>query len=144
MTPHRKSDAYSYRHFFQDPHRIVLHPHLILILVTLRREVRRAALYNLPRTPQTLPFILARTRDIDPLLRRTVYQGSLSGTALPDPRVMSIAQREGVVQNGLGDREATVRKAAGAMLSDWLDHAEGNVVEVSSTHLLLGVVRRES
>ena len=94
------------------------------------REVRRAALYNLPRTPQTLPYILARTRDVDPILRRIVYHGSLSSAALPDPRVLSIAQREGVVQNGLGDREASVRKATAGMLGGWLDHAGGSVVEV--------------
>lgn len=96
------------------------------------REVRRAALYNLPRTPQTLPHILGRTRDIDPIIRRTVYAGSLSAAALPDPRVLSIAQREEVVRNGLGDREPAVRKAAAGMLGGWLDHAEGDLLEVGS------------
>lgn len=93
-------------------------------------EVRRAALYNLPRTPATLAVILARTRDVDPILRRTVYQGSLSAAGLPDARVLTIAQREEVVRNGLGDRDPSVRKAAAAMLGGWLDQAEGNLVEV--------------
>ncbi|WWD20683.1 hypothetical protein CI109_105159 [Kwoniella shandongensis] len=95
-------------------------------------EVRRAALYNLPRTPITLPHILARTRDVDPILRRTVYAGSLSAAALPDPRVLSIAQREEVVRNGLGDREGSVRKAAAGMLAGWVDMAEGDLVEFLS------------
>jgi hypothetical protein len=95
-----------------------------------RSEVRRAALYNLPRTPATLPFILARTRDVDPILRRTVYHGSLSSAALPDSRILSIAQREEVVRNGLGDREGSVRKAAAGMLGDWLDQSGGELVDV--------------
>ncbi|WVQ95614.1 hypothetical protein IAU59_002712 [Kwoniella sp. CBS 9459] len=95
-------------------------------------EVRRAALYNLARTPMTLPHILARTRDIDPILRRTVYAGSLSATALPDARILSIAQREEIVRNGLGDREGTVRKATAGMLGGWVDQAEGNLLEFVS------------
>ncbi|WWC92262.1 uncharacterized protein L201_007216 [Kwoniella dendrophila CBS 6074] len=95
-------------------------------------EVRRAALYNLPRNPNTLPHILARTRDIDPILRRTVYAGSLSASALPDPRVLSIAQREDIVRNGLGDREGTVRKATAGMLGGWVDLVEGDMIEFLS------------
>ncbi|OCF54753.1 condensin complex subunit 3 [Kwoniella mangroviensis CBS 10435] len=95
-------------------------------------EVRRAALYNLPRNPTTLPHILARTRDIDPILRRTVYAGSLSATSLPDPRVLSIAQREEIVRNGLGDREGNVRKAAAGMLGGWVDLVEGDMIEFLS------------
>ncbi|WVN89766.1 uncharacterized protein L203_104996 [Cryptococcus depauperatus CBS 7841] len=95
-------------------------------------EVRRAALYNFPRTLETLPFILARTRDIDPLLRRTVFAGVLSMEALPDPRVLTIAQREEIVRNGLGDREESVRKAAASMLAGWLDMADGDLLEFLS------------
>ncbi|WRT70673.1 uncharacterized protein IL334_007671 [Kwoniella shivajii] len=95
-------------------------------------EVRRAALYNLPRTPTTLPHILARTRDVDPILRRTVYAGSLSASALPDARVLSIAQREEIVRNGLGDREGNVRKAAAGMLGGWVDLVEGELIEFLS------------
>ncbi|KAL1410056.1 chromosome condensation complex Condensin, subunit G [Vanrija albida] len=93
-------------------------------------EVRRAAVYNLPTTPETLPHLLARTRDVDPILRRTVFMGSLGPAHLPDARVLSIAQRESVVQNGLGDRDPTVRKAAAAMLGGWLDQADGDVLQL--------------
>lgn len=93
-------------------------------------EVRRAALYNLPRTSSTIDDILNRTRDVDPILRRTVYHGSLSATALPDARLLSIAQREAVVQNGLKDREGSVRKATAAMLGGWVDQCGGDLVEV--------------
>ncbi|OXB39504.1 hypothetical protein LQV05_000649 [Cryptococcus neoformans] len=95
-------------------------------------EVRRAALYNFPRTPISLPHILARTRDVDPILRRTVFAGVFSAEALPDPRILTIAQREEVVRNGLGDREPSVRKAAAGMLAGWLDLAEGDLLEFLS------------
>lgn len=60
-----------------------------------------------------------------------MFQGSLSAQALPDSRILTIAQRELVVQNGLGDREASVRKAAAGMLGGWLDQTEDDLVEVS-------------
>lgn len=107
----------------------------------LTREVRRAALYNFPRTPVSLPHILARTRDVDPILRRTVFAGVLSAEALPDPRILTIAQREEVVRNGLGDREPSVRKAAAGMLAGWLDLAEGDLLEVSYLFLAMGFIQ---
>ncbi|KLT44848.1 hypothetical protein CC85DRAFT_295396 [Cutaneotrichosporon oleaginosum] len=92
-------------------------------------EVRRAALYNLPRTKDILPVILTRTRDIDPVLRRTVYHGSLGSASLPDARVLTIAQREEAVRNGLGDREPSVRKAAAGMIAGWFDQAECDLLQ---------------
>jgi len=44
---------------------------------------------------------------------------------------LTIAQREKVVQYGLGDREPSVRKAAATMLGGWVDQAGGDLVEVS-------------
>jgi condensin complex subunit 3 len=64
------------------------------------------------------------------VLRKTVFAGSLSSTALPDCRVLTVAQREEVVRNGLGDRDPAVRKAAAAMLGGWLEQAEGELLEV--------------
>jgi hypothetical protein len=77
-----------------------------------------------------MPLIIARTRDVDPTLRRLVYNGSLSSAGLPDARVLSIAQREDVVRNGLGDREGNVRKATAGMLGGWYDQAGCDVIEV--------------
>lgn len=103
-------------------------------------EVRRAALFNLPRTPAFLPHILMRTRDVDPILRRTVYHGPLSAAAL-NADMLSVAQREQVVRNGLGDREPSVRKAAAAMLAGWVDQVEGDLVEVNTLLGHIGKVR---
>lgn len=112
------------------PYVIISSYRTIANIPACNREVRRAALYNLPRTPETLPYILARTRDMDATLRRIVYIGPLSTQSLPDPRVLSIAQREEVVKNGLGDREPAVRRAAAFMLGEWLTAAGGDLLEV--------------
>ena len=111
------------------PHRSHFYPPLF-ILIDLFSDVRRAALLNIPVTAQTLPTVLARTRDIDTTVRRLVY-GSvlLAHTELPDgampgaahPRVLTIAQREQIVRNGLGDREPAVRAAAGKLVGAWVD-----------------------
>lgn len=37
------------------------------------------------------------------------------------PRALTIAQRELIVRNGLGDREPTVRAAAGKLVGAWVD-----------------------
>lgn len=40
---------------------------------------------------------------------------------LAHPRVLSIAQRNLIVRNGLGDRETSVRAAACSLLGRWVD-----------------------
>lgn len=37
------------------------------------------------------------------------------------PRALTIAQREMIVRNGLGDREDGVRAAAGQLMAAWID-----------------------
>ncbi len=95
----------------------------------LLSDVRRAALLNIPITAQTLPTVLTRTRDVDMTVRRLVYGSVLLAHAdLPDdampgaahPRALTIAQREQIVRNGLGDREPAVRAAAGKFIGAWL------------------------
>jgi condensin complex subunit 3 len=98
--------------------------------MNLLSDVRRAALLNIPVTAQTLPTMLARTRDVDTTVRRLVYGSVLLAHAeLPDdampgaahPRVLTISQREQIVRNGLGDREPAVRAAAGKLVGAWVD-----------------------
>ncbi|KAF7325644.1 hypothetical protein MKEN_00414300 [Mycena kentingensis (nom. inval.)] len=83
-------------------------------------DVRRAALLHLPLTGATLPTILTRTRDDDPLLRKLVYS-SVFQPHLEHPRLLSIAQREQLVQTGLGDREPAVRVAAAKLVYTWFE-----------------------
>ncbi|KIM91366.1 hypothetical protein PILCRDRAFT_810639 [Piloderma croceum F 1598] len=94
-------------------------------------EVRRAAILNMPLTPTTLSAVLSRTRDTDTTNRKLVYSAVLephceAGSSGQDigvghPRALTIAQRELVVRNGLGDREEVVRSAAGSLVGAWVD-----------------------
>ncbi|OBZ78081.1 Condensin complex subunit 3 [Grifola frondosa] len=95
-------------------------------------DVRRAALLNLRPVPLTLSAFLARTRDVDPTIRRLVYsavledkctEGDGERMGCTHPRALTIAQRELIVRNGLGDREEAVRAAAGRLLGTWVDVA---------------------
>ena len=103
---------------------------LSILIHLCHSDVRRAALLNIPITVETLPSVLARTRDIDTTVRRLVYgnillthaeppDGAMPGAA--HPRALTIAQRELIVRNGLGDREPTVRAAAGKLVGAWVD-----------------------
>ncbi|PSR90834.1 hypothetical protein PHLCEN_2v4803 [Hermanssonia centrifuga] len=102
-------------------------------------DVRKAALVNLPPSPLTLAALLSRSRDVDPTIRKLVYSAVLEpncvinkpssegqeqtveGVGLTHPRVLSIAQRELIVRNGLGDREESVKAAAAKLMSTWVD-----------------------
>ncbi|KAI3616327.1 condensin subunit cnd3 [Moniliophthora roreri] len=83
-------------------------------------EVRRAALLNIPLTPQTLPVIMTRMRDTDSITRKLVFSAVLKAK-LEHPRRLTIAQREEIVKAGLGDREAAVRAAAGKLVTGWFE-----------------------
>ncbi|TFK65897.1 ARM repeat-containing protein [Pluteus cervinus] len=91
-------------------------------------EVRKAALLNTPVNAVTLPRILERMRDTDTTIRKLVYHSVLEPKAMLEdqmgpthPRALSIAQRELIVKNGLGDREASVRAAAASLIAAWVD-----------------------
>ncbi|TFY65773.1 hypothetical protein EVG20_g5314 [Dentipellis fragilis] len=93
-------------------------------------DVRRAVLLNMPVSPTTLTALLARTRDIDTTVRKLAYSvlennitapGTEDTVGITHPRALTIAQRELIVRNGLGDREPAVRAAAGKLVSAWVD-----------------------
>jgi condensin complex subunit 3 len=84
------------------------------------REVRRAALLQVPLNASTLNAVLSRTRDTDVLTRKLVYSAVFQ-TKLGHPCQLTIAQREQLVKDGLGDREPSVRVATGKMVASWFD-----------------------
>ena len=88
-------------------------------------EARRAALLHLPFSPTTLPALLTRMRDVDPLTRKLVFSTILP--RLEHPRLLTISQREQVVSHGLGDRADQVRVAAAHLLGTWVDSCEGDL-----------------
>ncbi|KAI5479984.1 condensin complex subunit 3 [Pseudohyphozyma bogoriensis] len=79
-------------------------------------EVRRATLLNLLPTPSTLPLLLQRTLDVDPINRRAAFSH-----VLPEVPVDSYtrAQRAELVKRGLDDREGSVKKAAMTLVGRW-------------------------
>ncbi|KAK7023043.1 nuclear condensing complex subunit [Favolaschia claudopus] len=91
-------------------------------------EVRRAALLHVPLTAVTLPSVLTRTRDVDAVTRKLVYASVLT-PRLEHPRHLSVAQREQLVQTGLGDREPAVRLAASKMVAAWFELVLADPVE---------------
>lgn len=75
---------------------------------------------NIPITPSTIDIILSRTRDVDAVTRKLIYSAVISGR-IEHPRQLSIAQRELIVKDGLGDREPSVRVSAGKVVTQWFD-----------------------
>ncbi|KAL0960147.1 hypothetical protein HGRIS_011782 [Hohenbuehelia grisea] len=101
-------------------------------------EVRRAAMLNLP-VWEGLDSILTRGRDEDVTNRKLVLKILKDNAFLPPdddqlgkqqmgptyPRRLTIAQREEIVRNGLGDRDASVRSATGDLLAIWVECLSG-------------------
>ncbi|UZJ54809.1 hypothetical protein CBS101457_004129 [Exobasidium rhododendri] len=99
------------------------------ILIRLLRhdpsaEVRRAALFNLSPTEETLPFILERLHDVDTINRRCLYLGSFSNAAIDAPNSqikMTPEMWSTVVKTGLGERENSVARATKKLIASWID-----------------------
>ncbi|KAJ6562584.1 nuclear condensing complex subunit [Mycena capillaripes] len=104
----------------QDGEKTILEVLLDVLSLDPAADVRRAALLHIPLNAATLPAILTRARDVDPLTRKLVYASVLT-PRLEHPRHLTIAQREQLVQTGLGDREPAVRLAAGKMVAAWFE-----------------------
>jgi condensin complex subunit 3 len=95
----------------------------------LNSEVRRVVLFNLDQTKRSIPFIIERARDVDPINRRFVYLKPMSD--IQDFRMLSIGERHQLLDWGLKDRDPLVVKAATKMISNhWIRHADHNLLEV--------------
>jgi condensin complex subunit 3 len=57
---------------------------------------------------------------------------------LSHPRQLTIAQREHVVKDGLGDREPSVRVATGKMVGSWFDKVSTEADEVEDGSIWSG------
>ncbi|KAJ7032450.1 nuclear condensing complex subunit [Mycena alexandri] len=112
----------------QDGEKSILEVLLDVLTLDPAADVRRAALVHIPLNAATLPSLLPRSRDVDPLTRKLLYTSVLI-PRLDHPRHLSVAQRETLVQTGLGDREPTVRLAAGKMVAAWFGVVQGEQPE---------------
>ncbi|KAJ7185293.1 nuclear condensing complex subunit [Mycena filopes] len=115
----------------QDGEKSILDVLLDVLTLDPAPDVRRAALIHIPLTAATLPSLLPRARDVDPLARKLLYTAVLI-PRLAHPRHLSVAQRETLVQTGLGDREPAVRLAAGKMVAAWFAVVQGEVGETEA------------
>ncbi|KAJ7454809.1 nuclear condensing complex subunit [Mycena latifolia] len=86
-------------------------------------EVRRATMLNIPISSTSLPALLSRSRDTETTIRKLLYSSVLDGAAKASahPKTLTVAQRELLVRNGLGDREKTVRAAAATLIGTWVE-----------------------
>ncbi|KAL8290386.1 hypothetical protein RQP46_002644 [Phenoliferia psychrophenolica] len=104
-------------------------------------EVRRAALFNLIPSPSTLPALLLRTLDVDPINRRAAFANVLSDVPIAS---LDRAQREEVIGRGLRDREEGVRKAAGKLVAKWADEVGGIVKFLELLDLSEGTIAEKA
>ncbi|CAK7901158.1 condensin complex subunit 3 [[Candida] anglica] len=95
-------------------------------------EVRRAALLNLQKTNQTIPFLIERARDTNSINRRLIF--SRISKELGDFRELNIEVRESLLRWGLHDREASVQSAAVKMFaSNWFETVQEDLIELIDT-----------
>lgn len=92
-------------------------------------DVRRAILFNIVKNRRNLPFILERAWDTSSLNRKSFYSRTMK--EIGDFRLLSISQRERILQWGLKDRDPAVKAAATNMLiGNWLPTANNDLVEL--------------
>ncbi|XP_066240790.1 condensin complex subunit 3 [Saccopteryx leptura] len=106
----------------------VANAYVTLIENDSNSEVRRAVLSCIVPSAKTLPKIVGRTRDVKEAVRRLAFQ--VLGEKV-HMRVMSIAQRVMLLQQGLNDRSEAVKQATQKhLLQGWLRFMEGNILEL--------------
>ena len=79
---------------------------LQVLLYALRNDssasVRKGCLANIEITKDTIPYVVERIRDVDPMIRRYVYKNSMK--EIGNFLVFSIQDRETILSWGLKDR----------------------------------------
>lgn len=110
-------------------------PYILTVPDLQPSEVRKAVALNIPPTDLTIDAIVSRTRDVDDAVRRIIYHQCLP--QIPLPRYFSIAQREQILHNGLGDRDETVKASTARLIGQWVDFFGGNLLEYLDTFELV-------
>lgn len=92
-------------------------------------EVRRAALLNLVKDGNTLPYLLDRARDNNAINRRLVYSRILK--EIKDYREIDIDLREQLLNWGLNDRDESVKHAVVNMIThNWSEVINDDLLEL--------------
>ncbi|XP_006038362.1 LOW QUALITY PROTEIN: condensin complex subunit 3 [Alligator sinensis] len=91
-------------------------------------EVRRAVLSCIAPSAQTLPKIVGRIMDVKEAVRKLAYEVLAEKVPM---KVLSIAQRVKLLQQGLNDRSDAVKEVVKKkLLQSWLRVTEGDVLEL--------------
>lgn len=94
-------------------------------------DVRRAAMLNLIKTPNTLSYILERARDINSVNRRLVYSRVLKSMDLQCFEKIDFKILDQLIKWGLEDRDDSVRNACEKLISyHWINLFNGDLIEL--------------
>ncbi|XP_054461163.1 condensin complex subunit 3 isoform X2 [Anoplopoma fimbria] len=112
----------------KDPDCPTINAYMLILENDTNAEVRRAVLSCIAMSPCTLPKVLKRTRDIKENVRKLAYQVLAEKVHI---KALTIAQRVGLLQQGLHDTSETVREVVcSRLLPAWMLRVEGNVIEL--------------
>ncbi|XP_034544022.1 condensin complex subunit 3 [Notolabrus celidotus] len=112
----------------KDPDCPTINAYMLILDNDSNAEVRRAVLSCIAMSPRTLPKVLKRTRDIKENVRKLAYQVLSDKVHI---KALTIAQRVGLLQQGLRDTSEAVRDVVcSRLLPSWLLRLDGNVIEM--------------
>ncbi|KAK9540184.1 hypothetical protein VZT92_002653 [Zoarces viviparus] len=112
----------------KDPECPTINAYMLILENDTNAEVRRAVLSCIAMSPRTLPKVLKRTRDIKENVRKLAYQVLAEKVHI---KALTIAQRVGLLQQGLHDTSETVREVVcSRLLPAWMLRLDGNVTEL--------------
>uniref|UniRef100_A0A673CC08 Non-SMC condensin I complex, subunit G n=1 Tax=Sphaeramia orbicularis TaxID=375764 RepID=A0A673CC08_9TELE len=117
----------------KDPDCPTINAFMLILENDSNAEVRRAVLSCIAMSPLTLPKVLKRTRDIKENVRKLAYQVLADRVHI---KALTIAQRVGLLQQGLHDTSGNVPKAiikevvCSRLLPAWLGRLEGGAIEL--------------
>ncbi|KAG7485689.1 condensin complex subunit 3 [Solea senegalensis] len=112
----------------RDPDCPTINAYMLILDNDSNAEVRRAVLSCIAMSPQTLPKVLKRTRDIKENVRKLAYQVLADKVHI---KALTIAQRVGLLQQGLHDTSEAVKDVVcSRLLPAWLLRLDDNIVEL--------------
>ncbi|KAM4584418.1 condensin complex subunit 3 isoform 2-T2 [Odontesthes bonariensis] len=112
----------------KDPDCPTINAYMLILENDTNGEVRRAVLSCVAMSPRTLPKVLKRTRDIKENVRKLAYQVLAEKVHI---KALTIAQRVGLLQQGIHDTSEAVREVVcSRLLPAWLLRLDGNVIEL--------------
>ncbi|XP_030005592.1 condensin complex subunit 3 isoform X1 [Sphaeramia orbicularis] len=112
----------------KDPDCPTINAFMLILENDSNAEVRRAVLSCIAMSPLTLPKVLKRTRDIKENVRKLAYQVLADRVHI---KALTIAQRVGLLQQGLHDTSEVVREVVcSRLLPAWLGRLEGGAIEL--------------